>query len=86
MSSHPKKWKSWEGEWWWSEDGGSEWVRWSAKADRWTSGGTRGGEDGGSERARGSEEINKSDGRTSGAIGAAGVSTVDPDGGAGILE
>ena len=49
-------------------------------------GGTWGGEDGGSERARGSEEINESDGRTSGATGAAGVSTVDPDGGAGILE
>ena len=45
-----------------------------------------GGEDGGSERARGPEEINKSDGRTSGATGAAGVSTADPDGGAGILE
>ena len=49
-------------------------------------GGTWGGEDGGPERARGSEEINESDGRTSGATGAAGVSTVDPDGGAGILE
>ena len=52
--------------------------------DKWRHVG--GGEDGGSEWAQGSEEINNSDGWTSGATGAAGVSTADPDGGAGILE
>ena len=57
-----------------------------AMLEHWVSKSSSRGEDGGSKRARGPEEINKSDGRTSGATGAAGVSTVDPDGGAGILE
>ena len=57
-----------------------------AMLKHWVSKSSSRGEDGGPKWARWPEEINKSDGRTSGATGAAGVSTVDPDGGAGILE
>ena len=84
MSSHQKSWEFWNDEWWWREDGGSQWVRWSELIDEaggWTSGGTWWGEDGGSERGRSSQETNKSYGWTGGAPGSAGVS-----GRAGILE
>ena len=57
MNTHPKKWKYWDDEWWWSRDG-SEWIRWANQADRWKRG----------SRAQGSEEINTSDGWTSGVL------------------
>ena len=56
----------------------AEWKFWNGV--RWW------GEFCGSEWVSRSPEINKSDGWTSGVTGSAGVSTGDPDGGAGILE